>query len=62
MNLIDVNEFEIMKKDAFLINTARGPIINENALIIALKNNEISGAGLDVYEHEPLLEDGLKLF
>ena len=56
-NLIDVNEFEIMKKDAFLINTARGPIINENALIIALKNNEISGAGLDVYEHEPLLED-----
>ena len=56
-NLIGVNEFEIMKKDAFLINTARGPIINENALIIALQKNKIAGAGLDVYEHEPLPED-----
>ncbi|MDG1990723.1 MAG: D-2-hydroxyacid dehydrogenase family protein [Dehalococcoidia bacterium] len=53
-HLIDAKEFEIMKKDAFLINTARGPIINENELIIALQNNKIAGAGLDVYEYEPL--------
>jgi D-3-phosphoglycerate dehydrogenase len=56
-HLIDVNEFEIMKNDAFLINTARGPIINENELIIALQKNKIAGAGLDVYEYEPLPED-----
>ena len=53
-HLIDAKEFEIMKKDAFLINTARGPIINENELIIDLQNNKIAGAGLDVYEYEPL--------
>jgi D-3-phosphoglycerate dehydrogenase len=46
-----------MKNDAFLINTARGPIINENELIIALQKNKIAGAGLDVYEYEPLPED-----
>ena len=43
-----------MKKTAFLINTSRGPIVNEDDLIIALSTNEIAGAGIDVYEKEPL--------
>ena len=46
-----------MKKTAFLINTSRGPIVNEDDLIIALSTNEIAGAGLDVYEKEPLPEN-----
>ena len=44
----------MMKKTAFLINTSRGPIINEDDLIIALSTNIIAGAGIDVYEKEPL--------
>ena len=43
-----------MKKSVFLINTSRGPIINENDLIEALKSNQIAGAGIDVYNIEPL--------
>jgi phosphoglycerate dehydrogenase-like enzyme len=46
----------MMKKTAFLINTSRGSIINEDDLIIALSTNVIAGAGLDVYEKEPLPE------
>ena len=46
-----------MKKTSFLINTSRGPIVNEDDLIIALSTNEIAGAGLDVYEKEPLPEN-----
>ena len=46
-----------MKKTAFLINTSRGPIINENDLIEALKDDIIAGAGLDVYDKEPLPQD-----
>ena len=46
-----------MKKTAFLINTSRGSIINEDDLIIALSTNVIAGAGLDVYEKEPLPEN-----
>ena len=42
-----------MKKSSFLINTSRGPIVNEDDLIIALSTNEIAGAGLDVYSEEP---------
>ena len=53
-NLITLKEFEMMKKSAFFINTSRGPIVNEEDLIIALSTNEIAGAGLDVYEKEPL--------
>ena len=53
-NLITKKEFQIMKKSVFLINTSRGPIVNENDLIEALKSNQIAGAGLDVYDHEPL--------
>ena len=53
-NLIQIKEFDIMKKTAFLINTSRGSIINEDDLIIALSTNVIAGAGIDVYEKEPL--------
>ena len=56
-DLIAKKEFEIMKKSSFLINTSRGPIINENDLIEALKNDKIAGAGLDVYDNEPLPQD-----
>jgi len=52
--LIKLKEFDTMKKTAFLINTSRGPIVNEDDLIIALSTNVIAGAGIDVYEKEPL--------
>ena len=54
---ITIKEMDKLKKTAFLINTSRGPIINEDDLIIALSTNEIAGAGLDVYEKEPLPEN-----
>ena len=56
-NLITKNEFSMMKKTCFLINTSRGPIINEKDLIKALEDDDIAGAGLDVYDIEPLPED-----
>ena len=56
-NLITKKEFEMMKKSSFLINTSRGPIINEKDLIAALKNERIAGAGLDVFDLEPLPQD-----
>jgi D-3-phosphoglycerate dehydrogenase len=56
-NCITLKELEKMKKTAFFINTSRGPIINEDDLIIALSTNVIAGAGLDVYEKEPLPEN-----
>ena len=56
-NLIKLKEFDMMKKSAFLINTSRGPIVNEEDLIIALSTNIIGGAGIDVYEKEPLPAD-----
>ena len=54
---IKIKELDNMKKTAFLINTSRGPIINEDDLIIALSTNVIAGAGLDVYDKEPLPEN-----
>jgi len=54
---ITIKEMDKMKKTAFLINTSRGPIVNEDDLIIALSTNEIAGAGLDVFEKEPLPEN-----
>ena len=51
---IKLPEFDKMKKTAFLINTSRGPIVNEDDLIIALSTNVIAGAAIDVYEKEPL--------
>ena len=53
-NCITIKEFDKMKKSSFLINTSRGPIVNEDDLIIALSTNVIAGAGIDVYEKEPL--------
>ena len=59
--LIGAKEFEMMKPTAILINTARGPVIDEKALTHALKRGIIAGAGLDVYENEPEVEAGLKI-
>jgi len=56
-NCITLKELDKMKKTAFIINTSRGPIINEDDLIIALSTNVIAGAGIDVYEKEPLQEN-----
>jgi glyoxylate reductase len=53
-------EFGMMKKTAYIINTARGPIIDENALVRALKAKKIAGAGLDVFEQEPKAHPELK--
>ena len=55
--LIKLKELDAMKKTAFLINTSRGSIVNEEDLIIALSTNVIAGVGLDVYEKEPLPEN-----
>ncbi|KAK9372646.1 D-isomer specific 2-hydroxyacid dehydrogenase [Lipomyces chichibuensis] len=54
VDLISETELKLMKKTAFLINTSRGPIVNEKALVAALRNGTIAGAALDVYEVEPL--------
>ena len=56
-NLITKKDFEMMKKTCFLINTSRGSIINEEDLVNALENDDIAGAGLDVYNTEPLPQD-----
>ena len=56
-NLITSKEFKLMKKSALLINTSRGPIINELDLIKALDDETIAGVGLDVYDKEPLPQD-----
>lgn len=53
-------QFRQMKKTAIIINAARGPLIDENDLLKALENNELAGAALDVYEHEPEVNDGFK--
>lgn len=54
-HFIDTADLAIMKNTALLINTARGPVINEKALVAALKSEQIGGAGLDVYECEPMI-------
>ncbi len=58
-HLIGAKELSLMKKTAYLINTARGAVIDEAALVNALRNKQIAGAGLDVYEEEPKLKTGL---
>jgi glyoxylate reductase len=58
-HLIQARELSLMKPSAFLINTARGRVVDEEALVIALKTGRIAGAGLDVYEHEPKIDPEL---
>ncbi len=58
--MISYEELEKMKKNAFLINTSRGGIVDEEALYDALRNNKLRGAALDVYNNEPLRESPLK--
>lgn len=58
-HLISTSEFALMKRTAFLINTARGPIVDEKALLRALKTKRIAGAALDVFENEPAIDTDL---
>ena len=58
-HLIGKNELQAMKKNAILINTARGPVVDENALLSHLKANPEFYAGLDVFEFEPMIEPSL---
>lgn len=58
-HLMNAKRLQMMKPTAYLINTSRGPVINEEDLVKALKNGEIAGAGLDVYEKEPAMARGL---
>ena len=58
-HLLGEREFSMMKESAVLVNTSRGPVLDEAALVAALRNDEIFGAGLDVFEDEPKLAPGL---
>jgi glyoxylate reductase len=57
--LIDEEALRRMRPTAVLVNTARGPIVDEDALVRALERGELAGAALDVYEHEPAVHPGL---
>src|SRR5690606_13136356 len=55
--LVGARELALMKPTAYIVNTSRGPLIDEPALIAALRDNKIAGAGLDVFDVEPLPMD-----
>ena len=57
-HLIGRRELSLMKPTAYLVNVARGPVVDEQALLDALKGWRLAGAGLDVYEHEPAVTPG----
>jgi phosphoglycerate dehydrogenase-like enzyme len=57
VGVIGAAELALMKPDAYLINTSRGPIVDEDALVTALESHQIAGAALDVFEREPLAQD-----
>ena len=59
VHLIGDRELHVMQPSAYLVNTARGPIVDEKALVRALEERRIAGAALDVYENEPAVEPGL---
>ncbi|MBU2565985.1 D-glycerate dehydrogenase [Patescibacteria group bacterium] len=59
-HLISTSEFKLMKPTAFLVNTSRGPVVDEKALLKALKNKQIAGAALDVFECEPAIDCDLR--
>ncbi|SHN65455.1 2-hydroxyacid dehydrogenase family protein [Desulfitobacterium chlororespirans] len=59
-HMVGAKELETMKPSAYLINTARGPLVDEKALLKALENKSIAGAALDVYEFEPQITAGLE--
>ena len=59
VHLIGYRELSLMRPSAYLVNTARGPIVDEKALVRALEEKRIAGAALDVYEREPMVEPGL---
>ncbi|HHR84799.1 MAG TPA: D-glycerate dehydrogenase, partial [Candidatus Acetothermia bacterium] len=58
-HLFNKDSFRKMKKSAILVNVARGPVVDEEALVWALETGEIAGAGIDVYEREPQVRPGL---
>jgi glyoxylate reductase len=59
LHMLSTPQFATMKRTAILINTSRGPVVDEAALVKALKDRQIAGAGLDVYEREPAVHPGL---
>ena len=62
-HLLSSSEFDLMKEGVFIVNTSRGPVIDETALVAALQAGKVWGAGLDVFEHEPLpLDSPLREF
>jgi len=58
-HLINAERLKVMKPTAYLINTSRGPVVDEKALVEALRNKTIKGAAIDVFENEPKMADGL---